>query len=130
MKRLRLTYWHLGIWLLLAALAGGAAVRTCLVYNSIAGTDKTPGHIALIAAAMMGGPMVGPIANPAATGIRSFTFGLTLALFCGILLTLSPFVFVKRHVSTAVWTAAWSGFLVATCLWYLAALLSLGIHLS
>ena len=59
-RMLELGYLHLAIWLVLGAAASGLAVRGCLDYNDIAGTDKTPGHIVQVSAAVLAGPMVGP----------------------------------------------------------------------
>lgn len=130
MKTLRLTWWHLGVWFVFALLAGGVAVQACLGYNKEAGTDKTPGHIAVIAAAVVAGPLVGPVANPAATGIRASTWRLTALLGVGMLGVLVPFMVLKRPVSMLAFGVAWSAFVVASAAWFLGALVSLGVHLS
>src|SRR5262245_48605756 len=52
--------WHLAVWLCLATAASAMTSYGCLQYNEIAGTDKTPRHIARISAAALGGPLVGP----------------------------------------------------------------------
>lgn len=130
MRTLKLTGWHLAIWLGLAACAAAMAVWSCLSYNEVAGTDKTPRHIAVIAVAVVTGPMVGPVANPGATGIRDFTVGLAWILAGGVVAALVPFVLVKRPVSNWWFGLAWGGFVVASVAWFFAGLVSLGIHLS
>src|SRR5262245_40652789 len=66
-RMLKLGHIHMAIWLAFAAASTGFAVHGCLNYNTIAGTDKTRGHIIQISAAVLAGPMVGPVANSAAT---------------------------------------------------------------
>jgi len=130
MKTLRLSLWHLGLWLGLAACAAAMSVSVCLRYNQVAGTDKTPGHIARIAVAVMAGPMVGPVANPGSTGFRRQTVGLTVGLASVLLVSLSPFVLRKAPVSKPVFAVAWAGFLLASVVWFLGAIVSLGVYLS
>jgi hypothetical protein len=130
MKTLRLSLWHLGIWLGLAACAAAMSVSVCLSYNEVAGTDKTPGHIACIAVAVMAGPMVGPVANPGSTGFRSQTVGLTVVLGGVLLVSLSPFVFRKAPVSKPVFAVVWAGFVLASVVWFFGAIVSLGAYLS
>lgn len=129
MKTLRLSFWHLGLWLGLAACAAGVAVSACLRYNEVAGTDKTPAHIACIAVAVMAGPMVGPVANPGSTGFRPQTLGLTAGLASVLLVSLSPFVLRKAPVSKPIFAVAWAGFLLASVIWFFGALVSLGVYL-
>lgn len=128
--RLKLTTWHLLIWLCFAVMASALAVSTCLRYNKVAGTDKTPGQIAAIAAGVLAGPMVGQVANPAATGERAATLKITLVLFGGLLASLLPFCVLKRDVPKIIGTAAWCGFVLMSGLWFFGALVSLGLHLS
>ena len=132
-KFLRLTWWHLGLWLGLAVVAGGISLRACLRYNEVAGTDKSPAHIAAITVGVLAGPLVGPVANPHSGSFFKApptVIAATLGLLGVQLLALAPFLFVKRAVSTAVFAAAWTGFIAAAGLWFGAALVSLGVHLS
>jgi len=132
-KTLRLTRWHLGLWLGLAALAGGLSLWACLRYNEVAGTDKSPVHIATITVAVLAGPLVGPVANPHHANpfkIPSSVITATLLLLGLQFLALAPFLFVKRAVSWVAFAAAWAGFIVAACAWFGAALISLGFHLG
>lgn len=133
MKTLRLTWVHLGLWLSLAAVAGVISLRTCLRYNEVAGTDKSPAHIAAITVGVLAGPLVGPVANPHPSNplrVPPTIIAATGLLLGTQLLALAPFVLVKRAVSTAVFAAAWAGFIVVACLWFGAALVSLGFHLG
>jgi hypothetical protein len=132
-KTLRLTPWHLGLWLGLALVAGGLSLRACLRYNEVAGTDKTPAHIATITVAVLAGPLVGPVANPHPSHPFQLPPALvvtTLGLLAVQGLALLPFLVVKRAVPTALFGAAWIGFLAAAGLWFSAALVSLGIYLN
>jgi len=128
-KTLRLTWWHLGLWLSLALVAGGIAVRACLRYNEVAGTDKSPVHIAVIAAAVLAGPLVGSVANPDGGG-HGGTILITALLAAGVFGALAPFTFVKRPVSRLAFGFARAGFVLVSVVWFLAALISLGIYLS
>jgi hypothetical protein len=133
MITLRLTWWHLGLWLGLAMVAGGISLRACLRYNEVAGTDKSPAHIAAITVGVLAGPLVGPVANPSHSNplrVPPTVIAATVLLLGAQGLALAPFVLVKRAVSTAVCAAAWTGFITVTCLWFGAALVSLGIYLS
>lgn len=132
-KTLRLTGWHLGLWLGLAVVAGSISLRACLRYNDVAGTDKSPAHIAVITAAVLAGPLVGPVANPNAASpfkLPPTVIAATLGLLGVQGLALLPFLLVKRTVSTAAFAAAWAGFIVAAGGWFCAALVSLGHFLS
>lgn len=132
-KTLRLTWWHLGLWLALAVVAGVISLRACLRYNDVAGTDKSSAHIAVIAAAVLAGPLVGPVANPHHSNPFHIPLKLvviTLALAGVQGLALAPFLVVKRAVSTALFGAAWAGFIAASVLWFGAAMVSLGFYLS
>ena len=122
---LKLTYWHLSIWLVMAAVAAAITFQACQVYL----TNKTPGKVAVTTVAVLAGPMVGPIANPYA-GISRFTIVSMLIVSFGVILALCPFVFVKRRVSNWGFAAAWSGFLVASAIYFTAAVVSLGTYLS
>jgi len=133
MKTLRLTWVHLGLWLGLALVAGGISLRACLRYNEVAGTDKSPAHIAAITFGVLAGPLVGPVANPHHSNpfqVPPTVVVATVLLLGAQVLALAPFVRVKRAVSTAVFAAAWAGFITVTGLWFGAALVSLGIFLS
>ncbi len=131
-QTLRLTWWHLGLWLGLAVVAGGLSLQACLRYNDVAGTDKTPAHIAVIAAAVLAGPLVGPVANPDASPFKlpPKVIAATLGLLVVQGLALLPFLVVKRAVSTPAFVVAWAGFILAAGIWFGAALVSLGIFLS
>lgn len=126
---LKLGPWHLAIWLALAAAASGLAVHACLGYNSVAGTDKTSGHMVQISAAMLAGPLVGPVANPGA-GERPQARTWTAILFTIWIMAASPFLFVRRIVPAAVALICWLAFVAATLLWFFGALVSLGVFLS
>ncbi len=127
---LRLSTWHLMVWIVLAVLMSASVVQACRDYNSIAGTDKTPRHIAWIALAVVTGPDLGPVANPGATGVRNQLPYWTGGLVALQLMSLIPFVSIRRPVHWAVVVLAWMGFVGATLLWFFAAGLSLGHHLS
>ena len=132
-KILRLTWWHFGLWLGLAMVAGGISLRACLRYNEVAGTDKSPAHIAAITVGVVAGPLVGPVANPSHSNplrVPPAVIAATVLLLGAQVLALAPFVLVKRAVSTAVFATAWAGFITVTCLWFGAALVSLGTYLS
>ena len=128
-RMLTLSYWHLAIWLGLAAAASGLAVSGCLEYNIIAGTDLTPQHISRISAAALAGPMVGPVANPSA-GETPEAWRWTAILFTGLLLAAGPFLFVRRMVPFAVALLSWMAFVAASVLWFFGAMISLGAFLS
>jgi hypothetical protein len=128
-RMLKLGHWHFAIWLALAAVATGLAVRGCLDYNVVAGTDKTRAHIVQISAAVLAGPMVGPVANPGA-GEYPQAWTWAAILFAVLLLAASPFLFVRRIVHPAVALICWIAFLTATLLWFFGAMISLGVFLS
>jgi hypothetical protein len=128
-RMLALSYWHLVIWLGLGAAASGLAVRGCLAYNTVAGTDKTPQHILRISAAVLTGPMVGPVANPGA-GERPMAWRWTAILFTALCLAAGPFLLVRRTVLLAVALISWIGFVAASVLWFFGAMISLVIFLS
>jgi hypothetical protein len=128
-RMLALSCWHLVIWLALGAAASGLAVRCCLQYNEVAGTDKTPQHILRISAAVLTGPMVGPVANPGA-GETPAAWRWTAILFTALFLAAGPFLFVRRIVSVVVALVSWIGFVAASVLWYFGAMFSLGMFLS
>jgi hypothetical protein len=121
--------WHFATWLGLAAAASGMAVRGCQDYNTVAGTDKTPGHIVQISAAVLAGPMVGPIANPGA-GEAPQAWRWTAILLAVLLIAAAPFLFVRRAVPLAVALICWMAFVAASLLWFFGAMISLGIFLS
>lgn len=128
-RMLKLGCWHLAIWSGLAAAATGMAVRGCQDYNAIAGTDKTPEHIVQISAAVLGGPLVGPIANPGA-GEAPQAWRWMAILFTILLLSAGPFLFVRRAVPLAVASICWLAFVAASVLWFFGAMISLGVFLS
>jgi hypothetical protein len=128
-RMLRLGRWHLAVWLALAAVATGFSVGGCLDYNVVAGTDKTPTHIVQISAAVLAGPMVGPVANPGA-GEYPQAWTWTAILFGVQFLAASPFLFVRRVVHPAVALICWTVFFAATVLWFFGAMISLGVFLS
>ena len=128
-KLLKLGYWHLVIWTALGSAASGLTVRGCLDYNTVAGTDKTHEHIARISAAALAGPLVGPVANPAA-GETPMARKWTAILFSVMLVTAGPFLLVRRMVHWAVALFCWLAFIAATILWFFGAMISLGFFLS
>ncbi len=130
MWTLRLSVWHVVIWCALALLMAATAVYACQEYNVIAGTDKTPAHIARIALAVVTGPWVGPVANPGANDVNEALWIATVVLIGLQLLSLVPFVVLRRPVSTLTAASAWLCFFGATVLWFVSAGLSLGHHLS
>lgn len=133
MKTLRLTWWHLGLWLGLAVVAGVISLQACLRYNELAGTDKSPAHIVAITVAVLAGPLVGPVANPHPAELFKIpptVLVATLVLLIVQGMALTPFVVVKRSVPTALFVAAWVAFITASSIWFGAALVSLGYFLS
>lgn len=126
---LRPGLFHLIVWFLVGIPAAVLSVLVCLSYNEVAGTDKTPLHIAQISIAMFSGPMVGPVANPAA-GESPSAVRATVVLLVIFLVGTSPFLIVRRAVSKPVAIVAWTGFLAVTVLWFFGALVSLGVFLS
>jgi hypothetical protein len=111
-RMLKLGYWHCTVWLGLGAAASAMAVSGCLNYNTIAGTDKTPGHIVQISAAVLAGPLVGPIANEGA-GEAPQARRWTAILFTVLVVAAGPFLFVRTSI-----------------LWFFGAMISLGVFLS
>jgi hypothetical protein len=131
LRMLKLGHGHCAIWLALAAAASGLAVRGCLEYNEIAGTDKTPLHIVQISAATLAGPMVGPVANSAAgQAAINAAWSYTAVLFSALFLSLLPFLVVRRIASAWIALICWTLFIAATVLWFFGAMISLGVFLS
>lgn len=128
-RMLKLGHWHFAIWFAFAAAAAGLAVRCCLDYNAIAGTDKTPGHIVQISIALLAGPIVGPVANPA-SGVAPEAWKWTGILFAALFVGASPFLFVRRIVSRTIGLICWVAFVATTILWFFGAMISLGVFLS
>jgi hypothetical protein len=126
---LRPSGWHLSIVLILGALASWLAVRGCLDYNEVAGTDLTPRHIARIGLATLAGPAVGPVANPAA-GEAPQARQWTAILLGTWFVSACPFLFVRRVVPWWVALSSWALFVTATLLWYFGAMISFGVFLS
>lgn len=129
-KTLSLTGSHLKLWVAVAALAVAVAVSACLSYNQIAGTDKTPLHIAAVAVAMSLGPMVGPVANGGLSGGWVGMVPWTAALLVGVTASLAPFAFAGRPVRPTAYWLAWAGYLMMTLLWFASAVLALAFALS
>ena len=128
-RMLKLGYWPCAVWLGLGAAASGMAVSGCLDYNAVAGTDKTPGHIVPISAAVLAGPLVGPIAN-AAAGESPQAWTWTAILFTVLIVAAGPFLFVRRIVPVPVALICWMVFVAASILWFFGAMISLGVFLS
>lgn len=126
---LKLSLWHLFIWLTIGLAAASLAVWICWDYNQIAGTDKTPAHVAQISAAVFAGPLVGPVANPGA-GEIDFARQKTAILLVIMLLGTSPFMVVRQIVPTWVAVIAWLTFTFVSVVWFLGAILSLILFLS
>jgi hypothetical protein len=130
-KTMTLGIWHLVVWLVLGTGAAVLAARACVQYNEVAGTDKTPKEIAIISAAVFTGPMVGPVTNPAAgEEWNQSALRWTIGLLIIVLLSLCPFLFLRRPVHRAVAVISWIGFVGASVLWFFAALVSMGMFLS
>ena len=129
-RMMRFWPWPLAVWMALAALASSFAVGGVLDYNTVAGTDKTSTHIIQISAAVLAGPMVGPVANSAATNeipdARRWTAILAGVLFAAC----SPFLFVHRLVSPILAVLCWTLFISGTLLWFFGAMISMGVFLS
>lgn len=121
--------WHFAIWLALAAVSSACTVQGCLDYNAVAGTDKTQRHIVRISAAVLAGPMVGPVANPAAGEIPQAKM-MTTILFAILFLSVCPFLFARRMAPPVVALVCWTLFLAASILWFFGAMISLGVFLS
>lgn len=98
--------WQLAAWLGMASIATGFAVNDCLDYNTVAGTDKTPTHIIQISATVLAGPMVGPVANPAA-GEYPQARTWTGILFALLFVATTPFLLERRVVRIPVALICW-----------------------
>lgn len=130
-RMLRPGLWHAGVWLLLGALASALAVQGCRNYNEVAGTDKTEGHIAQVAAMTLAGPLVGPVANPGAGSESASTARRwAVILFVVQLAVFAPALFVRRPVAWPIAVLVWLAFLTATLLWFYGAMISLMVFLS
>jgi hypothetical protein len=129
MRNLKLSVWHLAIWLALAMVTAALAVQVCLRYNTAAGTDLTRAHIVWIGISVLFGPLVGPMANPQA-GETVRAAGWTAAFAALVFASLSPFILRRRPVTTGIAVLCWLGFFGAACLWFASALVSLGFFLS
>lgn len=128
--RMRFTRYHLLLWGVLWILSGLIAIRVCITYNEIAGTDKTPQHIAAIAIGTVFGPMVGPFANSGNIGAPISVLVWTGALIATLVASALPFVWPQRPVARWIHGVAWCGFFVASAVWFGAAIFSLGYYLS
>lgn len=128
---LRLSWWHLGVWLSLATVAGSLALWGCVEYNKVAGTDKTPFQMAVITGSVLIGPMIGPVANGGAgEQFERQAFWLTVFLMAGVVASLSPFLLVRRQVSRAVAALCWLIYIAMSAAWYFASLVALTVFLS
>lgn len=127
-RRLKLGRAHLIIvgigWLLAASMT----VKACLNYNQIAGTDKTPQHIAFVAAITPVGPLTGHFINSSAGGFQN---GLQWFLILSpiLVLAISPFLFLRREVGLVTQIAAWTGFVVGVGFWFFTSVISVGMYL-
>jgi hypothetical protein len=128
-RTLKPGWWHAAVWLVLSTAATGMAANGCLRYNEIAGTDKSSAHIARICAAMLAGPLVGPVANPGA-GEAPQARRWAAVLFAAWCLAAGPFLVVRRTVAWPVAAVCWAAYMAASVLWFFAALISLGVFLS
>ncbi len=126
---LKLNIHHLVIWGLVGTAAAAFALRGCLSYNEVAGTDKTPLHILQICTAVFAGPLVGPIANSGA-GADRVAVNWTLTLLVLVLAALSPFLLLRRPVSKYIAAIAWIVYLAVTVVWFMGAMISLAFYLS
>ncbi len=129
-RSMRLSRWHLIVWLSFWVIAAAIAERACNTYNSLAGTAKTPQHVAAIVVGVVIGPEIGPFANSGTFGAGPSAVTIYSVLFFGLFASLSPFIFVKQRVSTIVHFLAWGGYLAACVAWFGSAVLSLGHFLS
>lgn len=128
-KTLTLSIYHLVIWTLIGTATAAMTFWVCLEYNKIAGTDKTPFHIAQICVSVFAGPLVGPIANPGG-GRNSEVVQATAVLLGLILISLGPFLFVRRPVSWYLATAAWLVFTSVCVVWFMGSMISLAFYLG
>ncbi len=129
-RSMHLSRWHVIVWLLSWAIAGAIAERGCATYNSLAGTAKTPQHVAAIVVGVVIGPKIGPFANSGTFGAVPSAVTIYSVLFSCLFASLSPFIFVKQRVSKSVHFLAWGGYLAACVAWFGSAILSLGHFLS
>lgn len=127
-RRLKLTWAHLAVIAVAWAAAAGMTVNSCLIYNGIAGTDKTPRHIAVVAFSTPLGPLTGNLINPSG----GFAFGMKwFLILCPILvLAVSPFLFLRREVGRTTHVAAWVGYVVGVGFWFFTSVVSVGMSLS
>lgn len=126
-RRLKLSWIHLAIVGVFWLIAAGLTVNSCLISNGIAGTDKSPQHIALVAFSTPVGPLTGHLINPSG----GLTVGLKwfLMLFPILILAVSPFLFLRREVGRATQIAAWAGFIVGVGFWFFTSVVSVGLYL-
>jgi len=130
-RMLKLGHWHLALWLAVASTASALAIRGCESYNEVAGTDKTPWHMIQISAAVLTGPMVGPVANSGAGAPAiAMAWQWSAILLVILLVATSPFLFVRRQVPVILALLCWATFLGATVLWFFGAMISMGVFLS
>jgi len=129
-QSLRLSRYHIIVWVSFWMISAAIAERGCATYNSLAGTAKTQQHIAAIAVGVVIGPKIGPFASSGTfeggpSGVMIYT-----VLFLGLFASLSPFVFVKMRVSRIVHFLAWCGYIAACVAWFGSAIISIGHFLS
>jgi hypothetical protein len=129
-QTLRLSRYHLIVWVACWVIAAALAERACHNYNAVAGTAKTPQHIAAIAVGVVIGPKIGLFANSGTFSGGPSAVMIYSVLFLGLFASLSPFVFVKRQVSRFVHLLAWCGYLAACVAWFGSSILSIGHFLS
>ena len=127
MVRLRLGEWHVLAWGVPCLWAMAMAVRACLRYNEVAGTDLSTGSIAGHALAMIAGPFAGPLTGG---GDESFYRMLTPIPLLVLAASWLPFLLVKRPLSAPVRILAWSINVAGAWVWFASAILSLGYRMS
>jgi hypothetical protein len=126
--RLRLTRWHVMLWLAMGGIAAWMARDICLNYNQIAGTDLTTPHMTRVCLSVYLGPLTGPIANPGAND-WPLAWRWAIPLLAIQMATLGPFLISKNPVHPVLAVTAWLAFTGASGLWFFGALLSLGLFL-
>jgi hypothetical protein len=124
----RLTWFHLYVWLVCWLFVGAITVKGLREYNQVAGTDKTPGHIALIVLANNLGAFCGPVANPGGTAELAHRFGWpSLAV---LLLSLVPFLVVPVPLGRGWHLFVRLLYTLAVVWWFFTAIASLAVSLS
>ena len=129
-QRMRLSRYHLIVWVICWVIAAGLAERACHNYNAVAGTVKTPQRIMAVAVGVVIGPKIGIFANSGTLSGGPSAVMIYSVLFLGLFASLSPFVFVKRQVSRVVHLLAWCGYLAACLVWFGSSTISIVHFLS